>query len=346
MASAMMPSNIRTDSPHGKDFKINCDVCHTSKSWKLDRTIYSFNHNKTALPLTGQHELVDCRSCHATLVFSDAKTGCVDCHTDLHEQTVGPDCARCHTPKSWIVENITGLHQQSRFPLLGPHFTADCSRCHKSASLLRFDPLGVECFDCHQSDYYSTTSPNHVQNGYSTNCIECHAVNSTSWTEGSFTHSFFPLVQGHSHIECITCHTNGTFTKIPADCYSCHQADYNGATNPNHVTSNFPTQCNYCHDLTPGWKPANFKNHDQLFFPIYSGSHQGTWTSCTDCHANPPSYTSFTCIDCHAHNQTDMNNRHNEVGDYSYNSAACYSCHPNGTGGDKMMRHRLLRNKN
>ena len=122
---------VMADSPHGKGFNLNCDLCHNSNSWKLDKKIYAFNHNKTAFPLSGQHQVVDCRACHPTLVFSEAKTACVDCHTDMHNQTVGPDCARCHTTKSWIVENVTEIHQRSRFPLVGAHRNTDCTNCHK-----------------------------------------------------------------------------------------------------------------------------------------------------------------------------------------------------------------------
>ena len=471
--SAMPPS----DSPHGKDFKLNCDLCHSAKSWKLDRTIYAYDHNKSAFPLEGQHQSVECRQCHLTLVFSEAKTSCIDCHTDIHYQTVGPDCGRCHTPRSWIIENITELHQRSRFPLVGAHYTTDCSLCHKDASLLRFEPLGVNCIDCHEADYLATTNPNHVQGGYSTNCIECHSLTDMTWTSKAINHDFFPLTLGHAISDCSACHKNGGFTNLSKECVSCHlpnynattnpnhaaasiptacsdchttepgwkpatfaihdtyypltgahatmascnqchngnyattpntcvgchQANYNATTNPNHVADNIPVTCSDCHTINPGWKPAIFPthdnyfaligahatinceqchngnytnnlpntcvgchlanynnttnpphastgfgtdcqtchsqtawtpatfNHDGQFFPIYSGKHQGTWNLCTDCHTNSSNYQIFSCIDCHDHNQADMDSKHSDVGGYTYNSIACYECHPTGS---------------
>ena len=107
---------------------------------ELEAGTYSFTHNKTGFPLEGMHQGVNCKNCHPTLVFSQAENECMSCHTDMHSQTVGMECARCHTPKSWIVENITDIHQQSRFPLVGPHYTADCYDCHPSASLFKFEP--------------------------------------------------------------------------------------------------------------------------------------------------------------------------------------------------------------
>ena len=223
LAPFILIAQQKTPSPHGEGLKASCDQCHSAKGWVFDKTIYSFDHNKTALPLTGQHQILSCRSCHQSLIFSDAKTACIDCHTDIHNQTVGPDCQQCHTPKSWIIENITELHQRGRFPLVGPHYTAQCSDCHKSASLLQFDPLPVDCFNCHQENYYATTQPNHVQSGYSTNCTDCHSVNSFTWG-ATVDHSFFPLTLGHA-IDCRQCHTSGSFDELPTECVTFHQAN-------------------------------------------------------------------------------------------------------------------------
>ncbi len=107
-------------------FKVSCSVCHSAKGWELDREIYSFDHSKTKLPLVGQHTEINCKLCHPTLVFSEAPIDCNQCHTDVHQSTTGSDCSRCHTPSSWLVNNITEIHQTSRFPLLGAHRTADC----------------------------------------------------------------------------------------------------------------------------------------------------------------------------------------------------------------------------
>jgi len=318
-------------SPHGKDFKISCSECHSSQGWKLDKTIYSFNHNATAFPLSGQHESTNCRLCHSTLVFKEAKTACVDCHTDLHAQTVGPDCGRCHTPKSWIVENITDMHQRSRFPLLGPHYMADCFACHPSASLLRFDPQGIECYDCHFTDYNATTKPSHVQSGYSKNCTDCHLVTSFTWATSNVDHSFFPLTAGHDINDCSQCHSNGTFSGLSKECNTCHMPNYTATTNPNHQAANIPTSCGDCHTTNPGWKPAEYLAHDNLYFPVYSGKHVNTWNTCIDCHTSPGNYQVYTCTDCHAHLQPDMDSKHNNVGGYLYNSVACFDCHPQGS---------------
>jgi len=391
--SALLITAYRAvQSPHGPDFKVSCKTCHSTKGWQLDKEVYSFDHNRTKLPLSGQHTSVNCRECHPTLIFSEAKSNCNDCHNDVHQTTVGPDCARCHTPVSWLVSNITDIHQMSRFPLLGPHRTADCVRCHKSENPVRFDVLGINCIDCHRNTYLATTNPNHVQAGFSQDCSSCHLANSFQWAGAGFDHSFFPLVLGHSVPKCADCHTTGNYRDAKSDCYSCHQQNYLGTTNPDHNASKFSTNCQDCHSLTPGWKPATFdhsafpltlghasvnctschingnysstspecsschmadynnttnpghvplnfsqtctdchttnpgwkpaayKQHDTQFFPIYSGSHNGKWKSCTDCHTNAANYAQFNCIICHADAHKGSN----------YTNAQCYQCHPTG----------------
>ena len=320
----------KTESPHGTAFKVSCSTCHSSKGWMIDKEIYSFNHNKTKLRLVGQHKEVDCKLCHKSLVFSEAKTECNQCHTDVHQSTLGEDCSQCHTPTSWLVKNITDIHQRSRFPLLGAHRTADCYDCHKSESLSRFDVLGVNCIDCHRPDYQATTNPKHAEAGFSEDCSTCHPVNSFQWAGAGFTHSFFPLTLGHSGPACTDCHTGGNYTSTPTDCYACHVDDYNKTTNPKHQTLGFSVTCTQCHTTNPDWKPASYTQHDTKSFPIYSGKHRGEWNSCTDCHANASNYAQFTCLSCHEHNKTDMDKEHRDENGYSYDSAACLKCHPKG----------------
>jgi hypothetical protein len=312
------------ESPHGPDFKVSCSVCHSSKGWQIDSAVYSFDHNTTKFALSGQHRDVSCRECHPTLIFHEAKTECNECHTDIHQNTAGLDCARCHNPESWLVYNITGLHQRSRFPLLGAHRTADCIACHKSETYVRFDVQGINCIDCHRQNYMATTNPNHTSAGFSEDCITCHPVTSFQWSGAGFNHGFFPLVQGHSGLTCSQCHTTGNYADAKADCYSCHQADYLATTNPNHTASNFPTNCKSCHTLNPGWKPASF---DHSIFPLTLGH---AIPSCTDCHKNG-NYTTIS-PDCYSCHQTDYNNTSNP-GHLALNfSTTCTLCHTTNPG--------------
>ena len=318
-------------SPHGENLQISCSDCHTTQGWKMLTDEISFIHDSTGFPLVGQHQSVSCKMCHQTLVFDQVQDECAGCHKDMHEQTLGNECNRCHTPFSWIVTNITEIHQLSRFPLLGAHTMADCYSCHPSASTLRFEPLGIECYDCHNTDFASAKNPDHIAGNFSTNCTDCHSMMAFDWTGAGFDHGFFPLTQGHDIQNCSQCHTTGDYSSASPECVSCHQEDYQATSNPNHQQINLSTNCKDCHTTIPGWKPAEYREHDAQYFPVYSGEHSGEWNSCTECHTNPSDYAFFTCIDCHEHNKPEMDDEHNEIAGYFYDSPSCLACHPTGS---------------
>jgi hypothetical protein len=315
--------NGQTISPHGKAFKVTCKTCHSSKGWQLDKSIYSFDHNSTKMPLTGQHLQVNCKQCHPSLIFSDAKTNCIDCHKDIHQATVGFNCTRCHTPNSWLVNNINDIHQTSRFPLLGAHKLADCSQCHKSESQLRFDATGINCVDCHLDKYLATTNPNHAQGGLSRDCILCHSMNSNEWGGAGFNHNVFPLVQGHSAAKCSDCHKTSGFTGLSSDCISCHQPDFTAAKNPDHNASKFAVTCQDCHSLVPGWKPATFTHSN---FSLALGHSKAT---CLDCHTGG-NYTTtpVACYSCHQQNFTSAKNPDHIAAGFSQLCQDCHSLNP------------------
>jgi len=462
---------------HGPDFKMECALCHTTESWRVDPARVRFNHGAAGYALLGAHRRTACRSCHQSLIFSHIGHNCVDCHDDIHQGEMGIDCERCHNPQSW--ENrleMFDLHQNTRFPLLGVHAQVDCQSCHNSSDHRDYKLKALECRQCHLQNYLQTLNPAHQKSGFDLNCQTCHPVNAASWQQTVYRHSpNFPLSGGHSGIDCmdchsagyqntspecyachqsdyeraanpnhrafgfptvcqechssqswarsqfdhlavsgfalngahadavlcVDCHVNNQLSGLPTDCYGCHQNAYNQTSDPNHVSGNFPHDCLSCHNeeawspatfdhnltdfplsgahqtvaclqchqngysntppecvachrqdydntnnpahqaanfpvtcqdchSTVAWQPANW-DHDGQYFPIYSGKHQGEWSTCADCHENSSDYRQFTCLSCHEHNQTKMDDEHKEVGGYVYQSQACYDCHPNGT---------------
>ncbi len=318
-------------NPHGEELTMDCAFCHTADSWTIEIDSIQFNHNTTDFYLEGTHNQVDCKLCHPTLVFNEASSDCISCHDDVHSMTVGNDCVRCHTSETWLIDNIPELHEENGFPLIGAHSSLSCDECHISDTYLRFDRLGNECINCHQDDYLATTNPNHQSAGYSTECLDCHNPLGFGWEADVITHGFFPLTLGHDIQDCKECHISDNFSDASPECVSCHQDDYNSTTNPNHQSAGFSTNCILCHTADIDWIPASF-NHDDQFFPIYSGEHEGEWNDCIDCHNNPNNYAEFTCIGCHINPET--NEEHNGVDGYVYESNACLACHPTGKSGE------------
>jgi hypothetical protein len=69
-----------------------------------------------------------------------------------------------------------------------------------------------------------------------------------------------------------------------------------------------------------------------MYFPIFSGKHDGEWNDCAECHTTPNDYTLFSCIDCHEHDDpAELASDHSGVSGYVYESNACYACHPDGS---------------
>ena len=327
-----LPQIAHAQSPHGESLgKMDCVVCHNPDGWEIAMDTFRYDHG-TTFPLEGRHLSVDCRACHSSLVFSEAPMQCVDCHEDMHSASVGNDCTRCHDTDNWLVDDTPEIHEKNGFPLVGVHDNLSCIDCHRSETGLRFDRLGNDCINCHSDDYQSTQSPNHTDVGYSAdNCTNCHDPFSTGWTAGEINHNFFPLTQGHNIQDCQQCHLTDKYSDASPECISCHEDNFNNTNNPAHVAGGFPTDCTLCHTTEPGWAATAFGDHDDQYFPIYSGKHKGEWNQCTDCHTNSGDFSSFSCIDCHEHsNQAGLTREHNEVSGFDYESNACYQCHPKG----------------
>jgi hypothetical protein len=323
---------LQTTNPHHlpAGFSRRCEECHgvTSSSWEGAR----FSH-PARFPLVGGHAGVPCAGCHGSGQYQGLPSACVSCHQEDYNRTTNPNhvassfplsCADCHTIDGW--RPATFDHDLSRFPLTGAHVQPDCAACHVGG---QFTGTPTDCHACHQDDYDRTTNPNHRALAFPTECQGCHETD--AWQPARFDHNRtrFPLNGAHRGVPCTRCHAGGRYSRTPTDCYACHQDDYNRTANPNHRSAGFPTQCRACHTVR-AWRPADF-DHDARSFPIFSGTHRGKWSSCSDCHVSSGSFQVFECIRCHEHsNQAMVDTIHWGISGYVYQSAACYRCHPTG----------------
>ncbi len=302
--------------PH-RAFPGNCGICHVTDGWDTLKEDFSFDHQKeTGLALQGAHAGAACLRCHNDRgsVAAYAARGCGGCHPDPHASALGLDCKTCHGQMDWTPTGLIAEHARTRFHLVAAHAVAPCESCHLQAAVGQFRGTPNQCEFCHQRSLAGAKSPDHQANGWTTNCQRCHTA--IGWAGGDFEHYFFPLTGAHAGLDCTRCHTGGTLNAIPSDCYSCHAANY--ALGPDHLTLSFPQNCEQCHGTT-AWTPASFRHAFAL-----EGSHN---VACTLCHTTG-STNAFDCLGCH--DQSDTNNDHDEVSGYSYNSLACYQCHPDG----------------
>jgi hypothetical protein len=313
------------DDVHQGVRSTGCDQCHGQEDWQVDED--RLVHARTRFALIGPHASAACRDCHVGInagVLEPLDTSCESCHTDDLARALDPDhaalgwtmdCEECHQVSTFGAAGF--LHPG--FPLSGGHAALDCSACHSGGV---FTGTPSACVACHQDDYNGTTDPNHMALGFPTTCQDCHST--SSWGGATFDHETWPLTGAHASTSCSECHGGGVYAGTPTACFACHQTEYNNTTDPNHVTAGFPTTCQACHS-TSTWSGATF-NH--TWFPIVGGDHGGF--TCTECHQVPGNFTIFSCIHCHDHRQTEMDDEHEDVPGYVWQSSACYQCHPNG----------------
>ena len=294
-----------------------CDRCHIPTGW----TGAAFNHN--TFPLNGAHRTADCTECHVGGVFAGTPSACFACHQSEYQSASDPDhvaagfstdCAECHNTSTWEGANFA----HNVFRLTGAHFTADCTECHVGGV---FVGTPSDCFACHQSEYQSASDPDHVAGGFPMDCQQCHGT--SSWEGATFGHKAFPLTGAHAVTDCAQCHAGGVYAGTPSDCFSCHQADYQAALDPNHAALGFPRQCEQCHGTTT-WSGATF-NHK---FQINGGPHGNL--GCADCHVMPGNLQVASCTHCHEHRQSETDDEHDDVPGYVYSNPACIACHPDG----------------
>jgi hypothetical protein len=284
--------------------------------------------------IAGAHVAVaaNCVVCHNGDYINTPNT-CFGCHLSDFNSATNPnhsvnqfptDCASCHNQNAWAPSSF---NHNTFYPLTGAHasIASECVLCHNG----NYNNTPNTCAGCHTPDYNASTNPNHSSLGLSTDCVSCHTT-APDWIPALFPdhNNYYVLAGAHTSASCIDCH-NGNYNNTPNTCVGCHQSDYNSTTNPNHATAQFPTDCTACHSQS-AWTPSTF-DHDNLYFPIYSGKHNNEWNLCSECHTNSSNYSIFSCIDCHEHdNPADLADDHDGVSGYQYNSNACYACHPDG----------------
>jgi hypothetical protein len=308
-------------------FPMTCEACHrpSDSVWSGGR---GFDH-AAVFALVGAHTSQTCGACHQNNVYQGTPRDCVGCHRDEYVATRNPNhvvanfpmtCENCHraTAAQW-----TGgaFNHNSVFTLVGVHALQDCAACHRDNV---FQGTPRSCVGCHRDEYNSARNPNHVAANFPTSCESCHRPTDTRWGGGSFNHNtVFALVGVHATQACTSCHSNNVFDGTPRTCVGCHRGEYTATRDPNHATSGFPTTCESCHRAgDSSWGQGRFSH---TWFPL-SGPHN---RACADCHTSPSNYNVFSCTVCHSRGETD-DEHEGEVSGYRYDSAACYSCHPDG----------------
>ncbi len=315
-----MPEYSATVNPdHQKfGFPTVCAKCHNEYRWE-DAV---FDHvTESGFALVGAHRRILCTDCHVNNQITGLPRDCYGCHENAFITTTDPghvannfshDCLPCHSQETWSPSTFD--HNSTLFPLTGAHFATNCINCHESD----YAGTPVDCYACHEPDFSEVQDPNHVTNNFNHDCTICH--NTSAWSPASFNHNntAFPLTGAHTTAACIGCHQNG-YTGTPTDCYACHEPDFAGAQDPNHVSNNFDHDCTICHN-TAAWSPADF-NHNNTAFPL-TGAH--LTTACNGCHQTGYINTPTDCFACHEPEYNRTNDPNHQAAGFP---TTCENCH-------------------
>jgi len=217
----------RTQNPNhaSAGFPTSCDACHRPSDTSFRGA--GFNHNATFL-LVGVHAAQSCGACHKNNVYRGTPRDCYGCHRADYDRAQNPNhaaagfpttCDSCHRPTDPGFRGGGAFNHNSVFQLVGVHATQPCTACHKN-NVYRGTPR--DCYGCHQADYQRAQNPNHIAAGFPTTCETCHRPTDTSFTQGRFDHTYFPITSGrHAGVACSSCHVDRTNFKL-FTCFTCH----------------------------------------------------------------------------------------------------------------------------
>jgi hypothetical protein len=161
----------KKDDKHETQLGDRCERCHNDQSWKKT----SFDHARSRFPLTGRHQIAECKSCHTNWRYRDAPRDCLACHKkdDKHQQTLGARCENCHNTRAWALWSFDH-DTRTTYKLEGLHAKVSCDQCHKAPAPAGKDaaPLVTTCIACHRAkDVHG--------GGFGQRCELCHQV--TGW---------------------------------------------------------------------------------------------------------------------------------------------------------------------
>ncbi len=311
-----------------------CSSCHFATSWGPE---LKFDHNRqTRFPLSGKHEVIECRACHrgkgpsdyenfeklVTVVAAKGKgrekektirTDCLGCHRhkDVHKRQFTSDqCLDCHAKPGEMKQATDSKSQAARvrighgpgkpFQLVDGHKNVPCIKCHKNDN---YRDTRTLCAACHEDRLHKGSL------GKDT-CNNCHEGG--KWTALKFDHdrTNYPLEGRHKDTKCESCHPAKRFKPTPSTCADsqCHLKD------DAHERS-LGLKCQNCHSPTG---ETRFDHNDPKVPERWKleGKHQAVRcqgchpsqkykpapTICQGCHADPDAHRGelgIRCAGCH-----------------------------------------------
>lgn len=242
--------------PHKGKFGNNCLKCHNNESWAVgenSRAVQDVSfHDKTAFPLKGKHQAVDCDTCHPKdrtgmkILKPIAHDTCATCHPSAHPevsaegagQNMNQACETCHSVDGFeLVTFSIEEHDKTRYPLQESHRAVSCTECHEQGA--SGGPARVF------GPARDPGKPQPVKNFMATRVL-------SSWLL-----QVFEVPHG----------------MMGENCQSCHATPHGNQFDDK--------KCAECHTQTT-WKMASTFDHSKTRYPL-DGKHKEV--ACSLCHA-------------------------------------------------------------
>ena len=235
-----------TPSPHG-DLAEPCATCHGSQGWKPVKISRAFNHARDRFPAGGRARGDALPELPHLPGFSRRE----------------PELRRMphRRPPRRAGSRLRPLSHASKLPrpigdgadapgepvsAQSVALAADCESCHTPVAQgrLTFVNRPTECVQCHLDSYQAAKAPDHVGGGFPHRLqsvprdldVAGRALQSRHYSlpaDGRASRRAVPAVSRRRGL-------SRTRTRA---CVSCHQADYDRTTDPNHRPAQFPTDC-------------------------------------------------------------------------------------------------------
>jgi hypothetical protein len=200
------------------------------------------------------------------------------------------------------------------------HEKVKCLECHVKPV---FTDVSKNCADCHADIH---------RRKFGADCAQCHTVLGwqVSVQQIKDHQNRFPLLGAHAAVQCDACHKSaavGQFEGLSTACVSCHLADYQKTTNPNHIAVKFSTSCEGCHSFDT-WLNAKF-DHSTTGFLLTAGHAN---VLCASCHINNNynlqiAPTACGTSGCHLTTWQQTNNPVHSSAGPLFAASNCANCH-------------------
>jgi hypothetical protein len=262
----MRPGLKGFENPHEfTDAKMTeCTICHTFDNRKVPNIgATKFDHDKTAFPLTGNHQRNACTLCHKDIKTFKLKdkdfSDCKACHKDSHRSVISASrkCQQCHSTKTKFQSTKFDHGKETHFALHGRHAKNQCADCHKVDG--GNEKPKMVCSGCHKDIHRGRFGKE--------GCDGCHPDGGPGWKEMRFAHDTktkFALTGKHSQVYCTTCHRNrepNNFERFKTtNCADCHRHQ------EAHCGQFGLENCGRCH-IRGGDRTSKF-DHNLTRFPL------------------------------------------------------------------------------